>query len=239
MQRSKLTLILAESALELVPRKLWKHSAVKKHAERRGKRPGQILLDRSYHHAAMLNLRHASKRGRPDIVHFCLLQALGSPLCKEGLLRVYVHCVGDYVVEVNPRVRLPRNYMRFVGLMEQLFTGERVPLEGEALLSVRKCELSALIRELRPTLSILFDRRGEPKTVDEVTSWLAETANPLAIIGGFARGDFSETTLGLADQVVCIDPEPLDAWVVVAELLDAYERTIGLRERRIARLKPS
>ena len=61
------------------------------------------------------------KRGRPDIVHFTLLEALGSPLNLEGLLKIYVHTYSGYVIDVRPEVRLPRDCNRFSGLMEQLF----------------------------------------------------------------------------------------------------------------------
>ncbi len=58
------------------------------------------ILDRSYHHAAMKDIADSEKRGRPDIAHLCLLEALGSPLNKEGLLRTYVHTYNDYVISV-------------------------------------------------------------------------------------------------------------------------------------------
>ncbi|MCP8317603.1 MAG: 16S rRNA methyltransferase, partial [archaeon] len=61
-----LVLILAESALELIPHELWKHPSVVKHASSKGKKVSEILLDRSYHHSAMLRLKDSEKRGRPD-----------------------------------------------------------------------------------------------------------------------------------------------------------------------------
>ena len=118
-----LTFILAESALETVPQELWKHPAIENYSEKKGKSPRLIVLDRSYHHAAMEGMKDGEKRGRPDIVHFSLLEALGSPLNREGLLKVYVHTFDDHVISVDPQTRLPKNYNRFIGLMEQLFDG--------------------------------------------------------------------------------------------------------------------
>jgi len=109
-----LILVLAESAVETVPESLWTHRSVQKHAKLRRKPPRSVLLDRSYHHAAMKGLEHSEKRGRPDIVHFALLEALGSPLNREGLLEVYVHTIDDNVITVDPETRLPRNCNRFV-----------------------------------------------------------------------------------------------------------------------------
>jgi rRNA small subunit pseudouridine methyltransferase Nep1 len=84
----------------------------------------------------MKKLEESEKRGRLDIVHFALLEALGSPLNREGLLQTYVHTINDYVITVNPETRLPRNYNRFVGLMEQLFESYRVPPTGQILLKL-------------------------------------------------------------------------------------------------------
>ena len=63
-----LNLVLTESAIELVPSDLWKHPAVMKRSRLIGKNPGQMLLDRSYHHGAMLQIKDGRKRGRPDMV---------------------------------------------------------------------------------------------------------------------------------------------------------------------------
>ena len=155
MQRPRIKLVLAEAALETVPREIWGHPAVYKTAKRRGKTPASILLDRSLHHQAMKNLPEAEKRGRPDIVHVSLLEALSSPLNREGLLETYVHTIGDYAIFINPETRLPRNYNRFVGLIEQLFEIGRVPPEGEPLLTLKPMSLRVLLEQIKPTRIIL------------------------------------------------------------------------------------
>ena len=88
-------LILAESSIELVPRDIIGHPSVLKTAKRRGKKPTEILLDISLHYHAMKKLRDRHKRGRPDIVHVSLLEALSSPLNLEGKLEVIVHTISD------------------------------------------------------------------------------------------------------------------------------------------------
>ena len=55
-------------------------------------------------------LNNWRKRGRPDIVHLCLLEALESPLNKNKILSVYVHTYDNKIIYINPEVRLPRNY---------------------------------------------------------------------------------------------------------------------------------
>ena len=144
-----LVLVLAEAALETVPEKLWNHPAVRRHAKRQHKQPEQLLLDRSLHHQAMKSLDDNLKRGRPDITHFALLEALGSPLNKQGLLQVYVHTRNNQVITVNPATRLPRNYSRFTGLIEQLFQQHKVPQEGETLLTLENKTLQQLLKETK------------------------------------------------------------------------------------------
>ncbi|MCJ7634937.1 16S rRNA methyltransferase, partial [Candidatus Bathyarchaeota archaeon] len=104
--------------MELVPKNLWGHPSVSKRARLLRKNASNMLLDRSYHHAAMLSIEDNKKRGRPDIIHFCLLNALGTPLSWEGQLQTIVHTREDKVISVQPETRLPRNYDRFVGLIE-------------------------------------------------------------------------------------------------------------------------
>lgn len=229
----KLTLVIAESALETVPKDLWGHPAIWKHAKREGKEPSQVLLDRSYHHSAMLKLEGAEKRGRPDIIHITLLEALGSPLNKEGLLQIFIHTVSDYVIWVNPKVRIPRNYNRFVGLVEQLFERGKVPIVGEPLLALKKQSLKQLLRELNPTFTVAFSRLGERKSMREVAQQLTKGLRPLTLVGGFPRGHFADETVRLADEVVSVDPETLETWTVVSRVIYDYEQAINLTSKRL------
>ncbi|HID04751.1 MAG TPA: 16S rRNA methyltransferase, partial [Aigarchaeota archaeon] len=153
----KLLLIIVEAALELVPPECRKHPSVVKDAKRRGKTPGEVLLDRSYHHAAMKELRNSHKRGRPDITHFSLLEALGSPLNRKGMLETYVTTIDNYVIYVKPYVRLPKNYDRFKGLVEQLYRKQVITAEdGRELLSIQRKPLRQLLKELSPSTVLLM-----------------------------------------------------------------------------------
>jgi len=228
-----LTLILAESALETIPKGLWKHPSIIRFSEKCGKLPEFILLDRSYHHAAMKTLKNNEKRGRPDIIHFALLEALGSPLNKEKLLQVYVHTFSDYVITIAPETRLPRNYNRFIGLMEQLFEFKKIPPTGSPLLTIKKQNLPQLLQTIKPTYVLAFSRKGKACTLEDTVSMLAKEEKPVAIIGGFPHGHFSEKTSKLADETVAIDPEMLETWTVTSRLIYEYERAISLPRKRL------
>jgi len=230
-----LILVLAESALETVPKSLWKHPSVQRYARLRRKQLQFVLLDRSYHHAAMKLLEQNEKRGRPDIVHFALLEALGSPLNKERLLHVYVHTVNDYVIEVNPETRLPRNYDRFVSLIEQLYEYGRVPPQHRqtALLTLEQKTLKQLIGEVKPSYVLALTRTGKPHTLEEAISKLSNEKRPMLIVGGFPHGHFSETTLKLVNETVCIDPDMLETWTVTSRAIYEYERALSISKKRL------
>ncbi|KPV61826.1 MAG: Ribosomal RNA small subunit methyltransferase Nep1 [Candidatus Bathyarchaeota archaeon BA1] len=230
-----LILVLAESALEMVPKGLWRHPAVHRHAKRMRKHPRFLLLDRSYHHAAMKALEDGEKRGRPDIVHLALLEALGSPLNKERLLQVYVHTINDHVITVNPEARLPRNYNRFVCLMEQLFELSRAPPIGAALLKLEHKIMSQLLHEVKPDYVMAFSRTGESQTLEEATLRLSGRERPAVLVGGFPHGRFSEETVKLANEVVSIDPDMLETWTVTSRVIYEYERAISLPKKRLKR----
>ena len=103
------TLVIAESSLELVPSEIASHTACRNAARRLNKKPAGMILDGSIHHSAMRKLPDRERRGRPNIVHFCLLEALGSPLNLEGRLDTWVHTIDDRALHFDPEVKLPRN----------------------------------------------------------------------------------------------------------------------------------
>ena len=55
MPGGRVSLVIAETALELVPNELTGHTAVRNRALRLEKKSNEILLDRSYHHSAMIS----------------------------------------------------------------------------------------------------------------------------------------------------------------------------------------
>ncbi|NJF24755.1 16S rRNA methyltransferase [Thermococcus sp. Bubb.Bath] len=217
-----LHLILAESELELVPQRIAGHPAIQSHAWRRRKKPMGMLLDATYHHAAIKGLPEAERRGRPDIIHISLLNALESILNREGHLRIYVHTRNDEVITVKPETRIPRNYNRFVGLMEKLFVEGSVP-KKLGLLRMEKKTLNELLKELAPDAIFVMHEGGRLVRGRELGEILAEIENPAVIIGGFPHGDFRRLPPG---ELVSIYREPLMAWTVVNEVIVNLEAAI-------------
>lgn len=229
-------LFLVDAALETVPKQLWNHPSVAKRAKTLGKKPSEMLLDRTYHHRAMLRLENNEQRGRPDIIHFALLEALGSPLNKEGMLRVYVHTINGQIICVNPKVRLPRNYDRFVGLIEQLFSEGKVPVTDQPLLELSKENIKQILAEVNPSYIIAFTRNGEAKTLEAAMKTLQTLEQPAAFIGAFPHGHFSNEIAKLADTSISIDPESLEAWTVTSRVIYEFEKLVMLPEMRWSKI---
>jgi len=217
-----LHLIIADSELELVPEKIRDHPSVVNYAKKRGKKPDEVLLDSTYHHSALKLLEDGERRGRPDIIHLCLINALESILNKEGKLRVYVHTRNDEIIYIKPETRLPRNYNRFVGLMESLFKKKAVPKDLE-LLKMREGTLSELLEEIGPDGVFIMHENGNLATPKEFGERLVGHASPAVIIGGFPHGDFLSVVEG---EKISIYKEPLMAWSVVNEVLVNYEGSL-------------
>ena len=224
-----LSLILAESSIELVPNELVDHPAILSWAHRKRKDPHSLVLDQTYHHSAILRLGPSGTgRGRPDIPHLSLLLALGSPLNLTGGLRCYVHTRDNNIIKVDSKARLPRNTDRFTSLLEQLYQEKAVPPTGRPLMSIEPGSLADLLSEISGVV-IALTTEGLPKRMDEVASRLAELHTPVLLVGGFPRGHFSKHALSKAQQSYRIHDQGLEAWTVVARAIYDYERETASR----------
>eukprot|EP00484_Ammonia_sp_Unknown_P019800 CAMPEP_0197022958 /NCGR_PEP_ID=MMETSP1384-20130603/3757_1 /TAXON_ID=29189 /ORGANISM="Ammonia sp." /LENGTH=253 /DNA_ID=CAMNT_0042451091 /DNA_START=65 /DNA_END=823 /DNA_ORIENTATION=+ len=109
-------------------------------------RKGYELLNSEDHHgilhkaASKSNLKVDVSMYRPDIVHQALLALLDSPLNKAGKLKIFIHTQKNVLIEVNPKLRIPRTYNRFAGLMVQLLYQFRIKAKNsnEKLLKIVK-----------------------------------------------------------------------------------------------------
>ena len=212
--------VLAESALELVPKEIRRQPAVASDAKRRQKDPSEILLDRSFHHSAMAKLKDSEKRGRPDLVHITLLDVMGTPLYLDGSVRVFVHTYDDVVLEIAEKTRIPKNYLRFRGLMEKVLV-ER-PKQG--LIKVHSMGVKELVRMISSDEMIGLSVQGKMTSLEELARRVIAAKNPSVIVGGFPHGHFSPGTLSVMDQLVRIDARPLEAHVVASRMIYEVER---------------
>jgi rRNA small subunit pseudouridine methyltransferase Nep1 len=132
---------------------------------------------------------------------------------------------------VNPRVRLPKNYNNFVGLIEQLFEVGQVPPKGEPLLSMEDGGLDELLAKLRPDYVVGLTTEGRLLSFGELASKLLSFERPAVLVGGFQRGHFSEGTMSLANEAVSVGKFHFMASVVIARLIYEFELKTGVYEK--------
>ena len=191
-------IILAKSALELIPEEIKdriKKSRVYKYS----------ILDSNYHYRAMEGLKDKEMRGRPDIVHISLLTILDSPINHEKKLNIYIHTYDDKVLKINPETRLPRNYFRFLGVMEKVLKGEKNPL-----IKMEEKTLEELLNEISAKKIALLTKSGKlihPKYLKGYDTF---------IIGGFPYGRLNvdkDKIFGEIEEIAIYD-KGLMAWTV-------------------------
>jgi len=213
-----LEIVLADCDLELIPEELLGHTSVKNYSKKRGKRAGKILLDDNYLHSAIRqrypHTDEELRRGRPDIVHFNMVYILDSIANQEGMVRLWVHTRNDEVITVNPGLRAPKSYPRFVGLMEKLLSeGVIKSDDGEVLLQrEKKVKLSALLERLGPDRVVGLSPTGDEADLSKLLK-----GHTAAVIGGFSKGGF--LSLFEPDHWVKVYDRELTSWAVVAEVL--------------------
>ena len=218
-----LHLVICESAIELIPSQLQGSPDVVASAKTRGKKSSDLLLDRSLHHFALLRLRGAEKRGRPDLVHITALSATNTPLFRDNMMRVYIHTIGDRVIFLGEGVRLPKNYPRFVGLMEKLFKGGGSEDKQESLLRIDNMNFKKLISKIQPSFVVGLSRRGRSMSLNNLSTSLVKERDPVLVIGGFPHGHFSRSVNSCLDELYSIDQHQLEAHTVTARAVYQYE----------------
>ena len=219
-----LTIILAESSLELIPNQMYNHPSVISYSKKFKKPISGTLLDNSWHFGAMKGLDNEIKRGRPDIIHLTLLSLCTSPGFYQNKIKVFVHTINDEIISINNKTHLPKSYHRFQGLIEKLFLTKKIESEDEILMEMESSTLSQLISKIKPTQVIGFTTKGKKTTFEKLIKTIEE--NSCVLIGGFQKGHFSKETEKIIEQSFSIHDSSLEAHLVASRLVYEYEKTI-------------
>ncbi|MGY5144722.1 MAG: ribosome biogenesis protein [Candidatus Nitrosopumilus sp. bin_32a] len=219
-----ISLILSESSLELVPSELKHHPSVISHARKLGKYPSEILLDNSWHFAAMKGIENEMKRGRPDLVHFSILEATTIPLYLQNKMKLYVHTLDDKVISFGKNVHIPKSYHRFEGVIEKLYQEKEITTKDDVLLEIKEKTFSELLDEINPSKVFGFSTKGIKSTYEKIAKEIPDDA--CIVIGGFQKGHFSNTIENKITDLYSVGDEPFEGHVVIARMLYEYEKTI-------------
>ncbi|MFX1500491.1 MAG: hypothetical protein ACFFDH_05935 [Promethearchaeota archaeon] len=221
-----LIIVFTECGLEIIPKQIRSHPAVKKNLSPRIY--ASQLLDNTLHFSAMKDLKNFQKRGRPDITHICLLNALGSSLNKSGNLFLFVHTFNNKIFRFNPEIRIARNYNRFKGLIAKLLIDGRIETESLKLITPFEGNLQNLIDNFEdPEVIILSSKGNRNKDYKELFTKDIKK-NYITLIGGFQKSGFSKYVKNLSDNLISISEYSLDAWVVTNRIITYYELKYGI-----------
>jgi len=219
-----ISVILSESALELIPYELEDHPSVLSHAKKLGKHPSEILLDNSWHFAAMKGIENELKRGRPDLVHFSILEATTIPLYFQNKIKLYVHTIDDKVISFGQNVHVPKSYHRFEGVIEKLYQEKKIKTNDELLLEIQDKTFSELLDEINPSKVIGFSTKGTLSSYEKIAEKISD--NTCIVLGGFQKGHFSDSIQNKITDLYSVGNESFEGHVVVARILYEYEKTI-------------
>ncbi|MGI9568134.1 MAG: ribosome biogenesis protein [Nitrosopumilus sp.] len=219
-----ISLILAESSLELVPEELQLHPSVVSHAQKLGKESSEILLDNSWHYAAMKEIKNEIKRGRPDLVHLSILEATTIPLYFENKIQVFIHTINDKIIYFGKNIRIPKSYHRFAGLFEKLFLEKTIKIKNQELLSIKDQSFSELINQINPSQIIGFSTMGNKSSFEKIGANLKNDS--CIVVGGFQKGHFSDPIKKKFTDLFSVRNTSLESHVVVSRILYEYEKTI-------------
>lgn len=220
-----LYVVLAETALELVPVGLASDAQVARDAKKRGAKAEEMLLDSSKHWEAMAKLADKEKRGRPDIAHFCLLTALESVANKTDNMRVFVHTRNDQLIRISPKTRLPRIYERFTGLIEDLYQKQKITTkEGEELLAIEKDWTLEKVLGLVPegVGKFAFDPKGAKMTPGALCEKFKAQKDACVVVGGFSHGVFASKAIDGLEKI-SVSTMELAAWTALGMAVFSYE----------------
>lgn len=151
-----------------------------------------------------------------------LLTILDSPLNKAGKVRaIYVHTAKNVLIQVNPKVRLPRTLKRFNGLMVQLLQklSIRATNGPDKLLRVIKGPVPPHL----PVDALRIGFSHSSAKLEPFAKTLARfpEGKPIVfVLGAFSHGRIDD---GYVDELISISQFPLSAAYAIARLTNTIE----------------
>jgi rRNA small subunit pseudouridine methyltransferase Nep1 len=196
------------------------------------------LVD-AFDRAASTEIANESlKEVRPDIVHQCLLAIFDSDVAYRRLACVYVSTIKGKTIEVSPRLRPPRTFARFKGLMSALLRDGFVKsTDGDVLLKVLPGSVAPIIPHGAMVTGISNSHSATILSASAVArvAYAAPVSNDLQggvknILGIFCVSCTDDCDFSGVDYItkeVCFSAYPLSSHVMCARLCEGFGRVMG------------
>ena len=169
---------------------------------------------------------------RPDILHQELLALIDSPLNKAGRLQIYIHTASHVLIEVNPKVRIPRTFKRFSGLMVQLLHKLKIrsSTNSDVLLKVIKNPFANHIPAGAHVYG--FSVGGDlynPRNFAEMALEDDDDGVPLVLVlGAMATGSIKVEDHPYIEKMVSVSNYPLSGAAALSRICGAIESHWGI-----------
>jgi rRNA small subunit pseudouridine methyltransferase Nep1 len=172
----------------------------------------------------MKGIKNEMKRGRPDLVHFSILEATTIPLYLKNKMKLFVHTIDDKVIYFGQNIHIPKSYHRFEGLVEKLYQEKKIIANNDVLLEIKERTFSELLDEIAPSKVIGFSTKGTSSSYEKIAAEISD--DTCIVLGGFQKGNFSDSIKNKITALYSIGNESFEGHVVVARILYEYEKTI-------------
>lgn len=160
---------------------------------------------------------------RPDICHQALLTILDSPLNKAGKVKgIFVRTHKNILIQVNTKVRLPRTFRRFCGLMAQLLQklSIRATNGPDKLLKIIKGPVTKHLPLDCKRIGFSFSA-PQTKAFHQYVQSLEDTRPIVFVVGAFAHGKIDNS---YCDEEISISQYALSAAVALGRITNALEQ---------------
>lgn len=188
---------------------------------------GYVLLNCDDHQNFLMKHNKDPAMYRPDICHQALLAILDSPLNKAGRLKaVYIHTCKNVLINVNPKIRLPRTFKRFCGLFAQLLQklSIRATNGPDKLMKIIK---GPVTKHLPLDCKRIGFSWAATKRVPmhEYVKSLQDDQTIVFVVGAFAKGHIEAPWV---DEELSVSEFPLSAAYAIGRITNAFEQKWGI-----------
>lgn len=143
------------------------------------------------------------------------------------MLKVYVHTINDKIIAIADNLRIPKSYFRFERLMVSLFRDNVIKSnEGTILMELSDGTFAELIDMIKPNMVIGLSTVGVQSKAQKVVENARSVDHSSLVIGGFAKGHFSENVTKSLGPTYSISNLALETHVVIARILYECEKLL-------------
>ena len=163
---------------------------------------------------------------RPDVLYQCLLFLFNSPLNLSGKLQVFIHTKENILIELNPKLKIPKTNKRFNALITQCLNNMRIRAKNssEILMKVIKNPVTNYL-----PLGCKIISTNEKSRLIKLDNYLKNDLNlnennsesVCFVVGAMSKGDLN---INYNTDSVSISSFPLTAGIVCAKILNSFEK---------------